>query len=261
MSACVPLLALQSLSFQRRFKYQVAMRGCIQLLALGTTLFGALCVAMGAVAWLPFFSDDMRLDLVGVIVFIVGGSLFYLVGSWLEKRVPAEKPKRFVLQPRDTRFIRAMLLRDRRNYLILGVFLLSFDAFMVFVVSQPSDGPPDAHPWVIYFFGGATMLLIAIVGIWIVYAGFRLRDPSKTRLYEILTNTPDKVTYLTVHLYRHEYAPGTVGRQIFAAIEVDGEELRTGATEEQWALLKQYILLHNPHAGYREVEHEVSGGT
>jgi len=237
------------------------MRGCAQLFALCTTLFGALCVAMGAVLWLPFIADDKRLDLVGVIVFVVGGSLFYLAGSWLEKRVPAETPKKFVLQPGDTRFIRAMLLRDRRNFLILGVFLLLFDALAVFAVSQPGEGPPPAHPWPIYIIGVATMLLIAIVGIWIVYAGFTLRDPGKTRLYEILTKTPDKVTNLTVHLYQHDYAPGTVGGQLLAAIAVDGQELRTGATEEQWALLKQYIQLHSPNAGYREIEHEVSGGT
>jgi NADH:ubiquinone oxidoreductase subunit 3 (subunit A) len=233
----------------------------MQLLAFLLMAFGGLCVAMGSVAWLPFFSSDMRLDLVGVVVFIVGGSLFYLAGSWLEKRVPPEKTRTSALNPDDTSFITAMLKRDRRVYLTLGLVLVAFDAFMLFLLPPLEQAEDEvAHPWVVIFLVFATLLVIGAAGILFLYMSFRLRSVTATRLYGVLTKTPHKVTGLTVHILLHEHAPGKLGRQILAVIDVEGEELRTGVTEEQWSLLKQYIQLHNPKATYREVEHEVSGG-
>jgi hypothetical protein len=237
------------------------MRGCAQVFALLLTLFGALCVFMAAVMWLPFISDDMQLDLVGVAFFVILGTLCYLAGSWLQKKVPPVKPKTFVLKPGDKKFITAMLLRDRRLSLILGLFFLAFTAVMLLVFLQPENMAflPE-YRWIEYILSGGVLLLCGFMGVGSVYLSFTLRNPSTTRLYHVLMKTPEKVSALTVHLYQHEGAPGTVGRQIVAMIQVEGEELRTGATEEQWSLLKQYVQLHNPHATYREVEHGVSGG-
>jgi hypothetical protein len=231
----------------------------MQLLAFVFMLFGALCIAVGAIAWLPFISSDMRLDLAGVVVFVVGGSLFYLAGSWLDKKVPPAKTRSFVLKPGDTRFITAMLKRDRRIYLILGLALLAFDTVMLLVVSASAGTENEmAHPWIAMTLGFATMLLIAAVAVLFLYASFRLRNAATTRLYDVLTKTPHMVTGLTVYLIQHELAPGTLGRQILAEIHVESEKLKTGVTEEQCSLLKQYIQLHSPQAPYREIEQAVS---
>jgi hypothetical protein len=232
----------------------------MQLFAFLLMLFGALCVGAGAIAWLPFISSDMRLDLVGVVLFVVGGSLFFLAGIWLEKRVPPAKTRSFVLEPGDTRFITAMLKRDRRMFLIMGLALLAFDAVMLPVAWSEGIENEMAHPWVAMALGIAALLLCAAVAVLFLYMSFMLRNPSTTRLHDVLTKTPHKVTGLTVYLIQHELAPGTTGRQIRAEIQVEGEKLTTGVTEEQWSLLKQYVQLHSPQAAYREIEQAVSGG-
>lgn len=206
-----------------------------------------------------------ELDLVGAVIgsvlFVVIGGLIFLGGRWLLNRVPPETVKIYVLEPGDTRFIKSMLLRTRRIYLSLGVFLLAFAALMTWVAMQPesSPRPPEAvrFTWFEIVFGGATLLLCYGVAALFLYVSFKHRDPSATQLYRVLMETPDKVTGLTVHLYQHEDAPGTVGRQVFAAMDIGGEELRVAVTEEHRSLLRQYIQLHSPQASYQEVEHAV----
>lgn len=241
------------------------MRGCGLLLAYILKLFGGLCVVVGAMAWLPFNSDDMRLDLIGVLVFVVGGSLFFVAGEmarrWIDKQVLPAKPKVFVLRPGDTRFIGGMLYRDRGRYLWLGVFLLAFDALMLWAAMQPAypPRPPEAakYGWIEYVFGGGTLIFLAAMGCWLLFHSFRLRNPATTRLYRVLMKTPNKVTGLTIHFFQAENAPETIGRQIFAEIHVGQESVRAGATVEQCSLLRQYIQLHSPQADYREVDHDV----
>jgi hypothetical protein len=237
------------------------MRGCAEVFAFLLTLFGALCVGMGAVFWLPFIPDANRLDLVGVAFLVALGTICYFAGRWFQKKVPPERPKIFVLKPRDKKFITAMLLRDRRLFLLFGLFLLAFFAVMLplFLQSENMTFLPE-YRWMEYILGGGMLLLFGVMGVFCLYLSFTRWNPSTTRLYHVLMETPEKVSALTIHLYQHGGAPGTVGRQIVATIHVDGEELRAAATEEQWSLLKQYIQLHNPQATYREVEHEVSGG-
>jgi hypothetical protein len=219
-------------------------------------LAGLLFVFIGLTAWLPFFRQDMRLDLVGVIFFVVVGAVLYLLGRWLEKRIPPEKTKQFVLKPNDIRFIRAMLNRQRRINLSLGIFLLAFDALMVFAVTHGNEGqsPP---PVIIVVLGIAIMLLIGGLGILAIYAGLILKHPKRSPIYEALTKTPHLITDLTVYFLHAEHAPGKVGLQRQAELSVEGKKLKVMVTEEQLALLRQYLQLHNPQASYHEKEQKI----
>lgn len=230
----------------------------MRLLGFSLMLFGLCCAGVGSVAWTPLFSRDMRLDWVGVVVFVTGGSLSYLAGRWLEDRAPREKPRSFDAAPGDTRFITAMLKGQRRRFLILGLALLAFDGVMLLALPSPEGvGNKPGYPWIGIVLGLATMLLVGAVAVLFLHRSTTLRNAAATRLHEVLVKTPHEVTGLTVHFIRKAHAPGALGRQILAEIHVGPEKLKIGVTEEQCVLLRRHIRHHNPQAAYREDEQEV----
>jgi hypothetical protein len=218
---------------------------------------GAISVANGAVRWLPFVPDNQRLDFFGIVPWVVGGILCILVGRWLQKRLLPETTPTFVPKQGDTQFIAAMLQRQGRVTLLVGLSLLAIDAGLLLVFPSLDEPKKEPRLWIEVAFVSAIMLLIGGVGVILLYQSFRLRKTPAVRLYRILTQSPEQVTGLTVHFFQVEDTPGTLGRQILLAIHVAGEELRAGASAEQCSLLRQYIQQHSPQAYYREVKHEL----
>jgi len=221
-------------------------------------LFGLLIASWGLLGWLPFVSNDMRLDLVGVVLFVVGGTLIYLAASWLDKKLPPEKKSQeFVLEPNDVGFISGMINRESRRCLVVGLFLLAGVGVGILAIAYRGDEPEAAHPVVEMALVIGTLLLLTAVASLSLYASFKLRNTTGTSLYNLLTKTPHLVTGLAIHFIQHGGAPGRVGRQIVAELSTENEKFRIGVSEKQFSLLKQYIQLKSPRASYHEEEQKV----
>ena len=217
-------------------------------------LFGFVSAFMGICAWLPILSKDTRLDLVSAMIFVGGGTLVHLAARWLDKRLQSQKPKAFVLKRNDVGFIAGMVNSERRRYIAIALFLLAFDALIVFAIAS-GDGRQPEHPYPVVpkALEICVPLIITAAAIWFLRASFRLRNTTNT-LYNVLTKTPDLVTGLVVRFIRTEGAPVDLGRQILVELSTASERFRMAVSEKQFSLLKQYIQLHSPRASYREEE-------
>jgi hypothetical protein len=236
-----------------RIGLQIAAVSLMTLLAYILQLAGMLFLVVGLTAWLPFFREDMRLDLVGAIFFVALGAVLYLVGRWVENRIRPEKTKQFVLKPNDIGFILAMLKRQRRIYLSLGILFLAFDALIILAAIQGNEGQPPPS-LISLVLGIAVVSLIGGLGLLGLYSGLILKHPTRSPIYKALTMTPHLITDLTVYFIQAENVPGKVGLQRQAELNVEGKKLRVVLTEEQSSLLKQYLQLHSPQASYHEKE-------
>lgn len=222
-------------------------------------VFGLMMALIGLVAWLPFFSKDMRLDLTGVVLFVVVGIIIYLIGGWLEKRIPPEKTKVIILNPNDLSFITKALNKQKRSYLIAGLSLLVFDILVLLAAinGNEDEKPP---PLILIIFVIAILLLIAGVAILFLFKSFRLWNTNETKVYKKLTRTPHLITSLTAYFIQKDDAPGDLGLQILAELSIKDEKLdKINVSKEQLSLLRQYVELHNPNASYSEKEIRLYG--
>lgn len=227
------------------------MRGLTHLLML----FGLVSAYMGLWFWLPFGSKE-RLDLVSAMIFVVGGTLVFLAARWLDKKLPPEESKVFVLKRNDVRFIAGMVNRERRRNLLTGLFLLAFDALMILAIASGGGLEPEpAHPYPVVpkALEIGLLLIVAAAAIWFLNASFKLRNATN-KLYNVLAKTPHLVTGLAVYFLRREGAPVDLGREILAELSIANETFRIAVSEKHFSLLKQYIELNSPRASYHEEE-------
>jgi hypothetical protein len=235
----------------------------VRLAPYALQLFGLLLFAFSLIGWMPFFSTDMRLDLVGVCFFVVLGGAFYFVGVWLDRKLGPWKPRVIAApNPVDTSFIAKILTRERRRNLIFGIALLAFDALIVFAERADDGGNHPGHPAIVaelfvIIFATLVELLILAAGVACLYRALRLWNTRDTEIYKILTKTPQKVTGLTRHIFQSKTPVGNRGQQIMVVLSVQNRKFRFGVSAEQFVSLKQYIRTHNPEATYSEQEHEV----
>jgi len=217
-------------------------------------MFGLMLAFIGSWAWMPFVSRDMRLDLTGVVLFLVVGPSCFLLGRWLEKRIPPEKTIIPKLNPQDISFISKALIKQKRTLFILGLSLLAFD-ILVLLAGLNGDEDEQLPPLIIMIFAFAVMLLILGVAMLFLYKSFKLWNTHETRVYKKLTKTPHLITSLTAYFIQKEDAPGKWGLRIMAEVDMQGEKLdRINVSEEQLSLLRQYVYLHSPMASYYEKE-------
>jgi hypothetical protein len=220
--------------------------------------FGMFLASAGLWAWLPFVPDDMRLDLVGAIFFVVVGTLIYLAASWLDKKLPPEKlQQQFILERNEVGFISGMINRESRRYLAFGLFLLAFEAVIILAVASGGDEPPPAHPIIVKaIFIGMLLFFTALASL-SLHRSFKSRNATGTPLYNLLAKTPHLVTGLVIYFIQKDHAPGKMGRQILAELSSGNKKITIGVSEKQFSLLKQYIQLKSPRASYREEEQRV----
>ena len=215
-------------------------------------MFGILAAFTGLWALLPFVSKDMRLDFVGVVIFVMIGAISYFIGLWLDKRIPPEKTKAVTLDPTDISFITNALRKQKRTLLILSMSLFAFDALILFVVTKGSDDEKPSPP-VVTFFLVVIMLLFVVVATMFLYKSIKLWNTREINVCKKLTKSPHLIKSLTAYFIQKADAPGKFGLKISVEVVMENEKLdQIFVTEEQLSLLRQYVQLFSPRALYNE---------
>src|SRR5690348_14207588 len=104
----------------------------MQLLSFCLRLFAWLCGAFALIGWLPFIQRDMRLDGVGVTVFLILAVVGHVAGVLVERRIEPPAPMTGQLRPGDRRFSK-MLKGATRAQLLFGLGLLALDGLWLWL--------------------------------------------------------------------------------------------------------------------------------
>jgi len=234
----------------------------MQMLAYCLLLFGWLCGAFALIGWLPFIQRDMRLDGIGVVVFLILAVAGHVAGVFFERRIKPPAPKTDQFRPADARSIAAMLKGAARAQLLFALGLLVLDGLWLWLTitqipTAEERRTAPGYPMIAVTLSLVFIIIVALTALACLYASFRMRSPLAGRIHAVLAKTPERLTSLTLTRIHKQGAPGDVGDRFLAGIRAGPDELTITLSKKQAAWLKEYVQRCAPLTELIEDEIEV----
>jgi MFS family permease len=194
-----------------------------------------------------------RMDWMSALFIIVFGCAFFLIGHFLEKRLPKEKVEIPKLDINDLAFITKALKKTRNRIMGFSIFLLLFTIIIIFAQSALEDGSSSVGTLITI---NVILALCAGLSGAMFVSAYKNWNIPESKAYKIIMLEPQTITHLKVLMTQSGLARGSkVGKFFNANVYIGKKSIAYFSTSESdILLLKQYLEKANPQLIYERKE-------
>jgi drug/metabolite transporter (DMT)-like permease len=189
-----------------------------------------------------------------IVLGVVGVVLFGL-GWFMEKRAEKKDPEIIApqLDVNNLQFIERALKRTRRRSYIIGICLIAFAAFMIWIpFVDPEADPSSGGSIALMCFAG----LVGVLGLFIIYRAAKLNNIQDSYVYKLIITEPQRITGLDGQITRSVYTKHS--KAVYAHLSISTKKVAILAVSEaELELLRQYLVKHNPNLQFHITETSV----